>query len=188
MNGASPYPNLRFQTAGELFAALPEIEQDMLARPGQHDGRMFLEALASSPTPEEAITCAAYALQPRHAIWWGHECLRQADAALTDEDRHMMELAAAWVGSPDEAHRYGAMDAALAAKTKTPGVWLALAAGWNSGSMSPQGQPIVPVPPFLAPRAVNAAVLSALARLTPGERPMMLQRFVRMAVMLGCDA
>ena len=170
--------------ARDLFEAIPKIAEDMTARPDTQDSLTFIEALARSGTPEEALTFSAYALMPRHAVWWGHECLRHADAKLGDEDRAMMELAAAWVGQPDEDHRYAALDAAMATEAKTPGVWIAFAAGWSSGSMSRRGQPAVPAPTFLAGRAVNAGVLSALARVGRDERQPMLQTYVKMARML----
>jgi hypothetical protein len=179
------YPNLRFQTARELFESIPKIAEDMTARPGPQDSLSFIAALASSGTPEEALTFSAYVLMPRHAVWWGHECLRHADAKLGDEDRAMMELAAAWVGQPDEDHRYAALDAAMASEAKTPGVWIAFAAGWSSGSLSKRGQPAVPVPLFLAGRAVNAGVLSALARVGREDRQPLLQTYVKMAQMLA---
>lgn len=179
------YPNLRFQTARELFEAIPKIAEDMTARPGAQESLSFIKALAAGGTPEEAVTFSAFVLMPRYAVWWGHECLRHADGVLKDEDRAMMELAAAWVGQPDEDHRYAALDAAMATEAKTPGVWIAFAAGWSSGSMSMRNQPAVPVPPFLIGRAVNAGVLSALARVGRDDRQPMLQTYVKMALMLA---
>lgn len=178
-------PNLQFATARELFQAYPQIEEDMTAHPDGRASIDFLAALAATPTPEEAVTFAAYALERRHAVWWGHECLRHAGSVLSEYDVAMMERAAAWVGQPDEATRYAALDAALASPAKTPGVWLALAAGWSGGSMAPRNAPAVPAPPHVCPRALNAAVLSALARIGRADRPDMLQTFVRLARMLA---
>lgn len=177
--------NLQFETARELYEAYPQIAEDLTAVPDGRAAIDFLVALAASPTPEEALTFAAYALERRRAIWWGHECLGRVEEMLTPHDLEMMELAAAWVGDPGEATRYAALDAAQASPAKTPGVWLALAAGWSSGSMAPIDAPPVPVPSHLSARAVNAAVLSALARVERPERPAMLQSFVRMARMLA---
>ncbi|MBI1219511.1 MAG: hypothetical protein GC186_13290 [Rhodobacteraceae bacterium] len=178
-------PNLRFLTAQEVFQAMPQIEEDLTARPNGHEAIGFIEALAKSQTPEEALTFSAYALEPRHAVWWGHECLRHADAGLGDADRQMMDLAAHWVGAPDEDHRYAALDAAMNSSAKTPGVWIAFAAGWSSGSMAPKGAPAVPVAPHFTARAVNAGVLSALARVERTQRTAMLQTYVKMALMLA---
>lgn len=172
-------PPLPFESAADVFAAFPEIAEDLTARPDPRPALDFVEALARSEIPEEALTFAAYALDRRLAVWWGHECLRQLGDLLTSEDVAMMELAARWVGDPNEATRYAAMNPAMDAPAKTPGVWIALAAGWSSGSMAPEGQPEAKVPAHLCPRAINAAVLSALARVDRPTRPEMLQRFVR---------
>ena len=59
---------------------------------------------------------------------------------------------------------------------------IALAAGWSGGSMSNPGLPSVPPPPHLTPRAVNAGVLGALARVDNGHRGPTLKTFVDMAV------
>lgn len=184
MNGQQP-PNFQFATARELYAAYPQIEEDLTAQPDGGAALDFMAALAGTPTPENALTFAAYALEKRPAVWWGHECLARADEVLTANDHEIMALAAAWVGEPNEATRYAALDAALASPAKTPGVWLGLAVGWSGGSMAPRGLPAVPPPMHLTARAVNAAVLSVLARFDRAARPEVLKSFVRMARLLA---
>ncbi|MBS8225488.1 DUF6931 family protein [Vannielia litorea] len=182
--GVTKRKNLRFEVAQELYDAIPEIEEDVTARPAGHTSITFIETLAKSDTPEEALTYCAYVLPRRFAVWWGHECLKKIDETLDDADRDMLELAAKWVGDPDEDSRYRALDAAMEAKVKSPGVWVALGAGWSSGSMAGADVPPVPPPPFLTARAVNAGLLSALARYEVKARAEHLQRFVRMALLL----
>ncbi|SIO01117.1 DUF6931 family protein [Vannielia litorea] len=176
--------NLRFEVAQELYDAIPEIEEDVTARPNGHTSVDFIGALAEGETPEEALTYCAYVLPRRFAVWWGHECLKKIEDTLDQTDRDMLELAAKWVGDPIEDSRYKALDAAMEAKIKSPGVWVALGAGWSSGSMAGPDVPPVPPPPFLTARAVNAGLLSALARFDIKTRGEHLQRFIRMAVML----
>ncbi|MFY0633361.1 MAG: hypothetical protein JXQ91_06090 [Vannielia sp.] len=170
--------------AQELYQAIPEIEEDVTARPNGHSSIDFIGALSKGDTPEEAITYCAYVLPRRFAVWWGHECLKRIEEKLDQTDKDMLELAAKWVGDPDEDKRYKALDAAMEAKSKSPGVWMALGAGWASGSMAGPDVPPVPPPPFLTARAVNAGLLSALARYDVTTRAEHLQRFVRMALML----
>ncbi|WP_146010282.1 DUF6931 family protein [Acidimangrovimonas sediminis] len=181
MNGAALPTTLPFASATEVYAAFPEIAADLTAPCENRPPLDFLAALAASATPEEALTFAAFALERRLAIWWGHECLRQLADRMTPRDLALMELAAAWVAEPGDGTRGAALEAARESEAKTPGVWIALAAGWSSGSMTPADQPAVPVPPHLCPRAINAAVLSALARVDRPGRPAMLARFARMA-------
>ena len=49
----------------------------------------------------------------------------------------MLALAESWVRYPEEDERCAVLDAGMAGTAKTPGVWVALAAGWSGGSMLP---------------------------------------------------
>lgn len=173
---------MHFSYARDLFDAFATIGDDILARPRDETPLEFVALLARSPTPEEAVTFSAYLLPRRKAVWWAHECARSLVHLLTDQDRQMMALAEAWVREPEEEQRMRALDAGMACASKTPGVWIALAAGWSGGSMSGPGLPSVPPPAYLTPRAVNAGVLGALARVDNGHRAPTLKTFVDMAV------
>lgn len=173
--------NLRYPLARDVFEQISEISEDMETRPNTQNGLEFLRALLAGPTPEEAITFAAYALSPRHSVWWAHECLNALPELLTDQDKTMLALCAAWAANPAEDSRYDVLEAGLGAETRGPGVWIALGAGWSAGSMSPADQPEVPVQPFLTGRAVNAGVLSILARVPQDKRRRHLGHFVSMA-------
>ena len=102
-----------------------------------------------------------------------------------EQDRQMLALIAAWVGEPDEDHRYAALDNGFAAKTRGAGAWLAIGAGWSGGSMSERGTPPVEVPPFLIGRALNAGVLTSLARVPQEKRRRMLDHYVSIAEVLA---
>lgn len=181
-----PAPGLREQLADALFARIPEMAEDLTARPsGGLHCMDFLRQLLAGKTPEEAATFMAYALAPRHSIWWGHECLQARADLLAADDRAMMALAAGWVAEPDEPHRYAALNAGQGAAARGPGVWLALAAGWSGGSMAPADLPVVEVPEFVLGRAVNAAVLTALARVPQDKRARMLEHYIGMGDVLA---
>ncbi len=179
-------PGLFFQQAAELFDYVPQMGEDITSRPrhGMHCLE-FLRQLQAGPTPEESATLLAYSLQPRHALWWGHECLQASPDLVTDQDRAMLTLIAAWVAEPDEDHRYAALDAGMAEQERSPGGWLALAAGWSGGSMSGPGLPAVPPPRFLMGRALNAGVHSALARVPQNRRRRMLDHYVGIGEVLA---
>ncbi|MFT6913312.1 MAG: hypothetical protein ACJAQW_001922 [Paracoccaceae bacterium] len=180
--------NLRFDKASDLFLNIPEISEDVTATPGDQDTVTFINTLLASPTPEEAISFCAYVLPRRFSVWWGHECLRQDETLLDSADLQMLELAAQWVANPDEENRYSALDAAMESAAKTPGVWVAFGAGWSGGSMVGPDMPPVPPPPHLTARAVNAGVLSLLARVDVNQREEQLDRFARMAIKLSEDS
>ena len=176
---------LRFSTARELFEAFPSALDDMAARPSDRASLEFLKDLAAGPTPEDAITFSAYLLGLREAVWWGHQCLHMIPDKLGAEDLEMMTLAEEWVRRPEERQRIAALQAGMASQQKSPGVWIALAAGWSGGSMTgPDEMPVAP-PPNLTPKAVNAGVLSGLARVDRGARASTLKAFVDMSIRLA---
>jgi len=176
---------LHFARAQDLFDAYEAAGSDIRARPQGEAPLEFLERLAASATPEEAITFAAYLLPRRKAVWWGHECVVSLDHLLGEDDRRMLHLAEIWVAEPEEDNRRRALDEALACAHKSPGVWIALAAGWSGGSMADAGSPAVPPPAFLTPRAVNAGILGALARVDNSFRSKTLSTFVGMGASLA---
>lgn len=175
---------LRFNTARELFETFPTAADDMTAQPGDQPSLDFLRGLVSSQTPEDAVTFCAYLLPRRVAVWWGHQCLVNLPEGLTSQDQGLLALAEDWVREPEEDRRYAALDAGMAAQVKTPGAWIALAAGWSGGSMTPAGMAPVPPPPHLTARAVNAAVLSAVARVPLKQRAAVLSACVSMGIQM----
>jgi hypothetical protein len=184
-----PAPGLRMQVAAELFAGFAGLPTLVTARPLPEQHCLdFLRQLRLGDTPEEALTFMAFALHPRPAVWWGHECLKAAPDLLTDQDRHMMELIAAWVAEQDDDTRYAALDAGLRVSEHGPGVWLALGAGWSGGSMSARGLPPVAPPISALGQALNAGVNSALARVPQDKRRRMLDHYVGMAEVLAKSA
>ncbi|MBA3446143.1 MAG: hypothetical protein H0T56_00770, partial [Pseudaminobacter sp.] len=103
---------------------------------------------------------------------------------LTPEDRNLLVLAENWVRRPEEDLSGAALEAGMATQTKTPGAWIALAAGWSGQSMlSPDEAPVMP-PPYLTAKAVNAGVLGALARVDRKSRAATLRKFVDMGAQL----
>jgi hypothetical protein len=178
-------PALHFPKAKDLFDEIPAAGEDILARPTDEPSLEFLVNLARSPTPEEAISFGAYLLPKRKAVWWGHECVRSLIHLLTDQDLRMLGLAEAWVRDPEEPQRVAAMVEAMAARQKSPGVMIALAAAWSGGSMADASLPKIPPPPYLTPRAVNGGILSALARVDVRHRATTLGAFVEMGVSLA---
>lgn len=185
-SAASDPVNLRAARADRLFADIPEMAEDMETRPQEGEAALaFLDRLLKGDIPEEAVTFAAYALKPRHAVWWGHECLNALPDSQTDQDREMLALCAAWAADPGEETRYAALNAAESAGERGPGVWLAYGAGWSGGSMADPDQPEVPCPAFATGRAVGGGVLSFLARTPQDRRRRTLGHFVSMAVYLA---
>lgn len=172
-----PMSALRYDTPSELYAALPHVRQMTQHRPRDDEDNMaYLHRLAQSNTPEEAVTFAAFAAKPEMGIWWGYECLRVASDDMTRFDLELMELVAKWCSYSDNENRYQVMQRALYATNRSPAVFLGLAVGWSGGPVAPNDT--APVPAHRAPRAINSAVLSSLARAELSQRPVRLQRFI----------
>ena len=168
-----------------MFEAFPTAGEDIAAAPADRPSLDFMADLVAGPTPEDGITFCAYLLPQREAVWWAHQCLDGVADLLSPEDQELLTLAENWVRYPEEDQRYAVLDAGMAAPTKTPGVWVALAAGWSGGSMLPRDA-VAPVeaPPYLTAKAANAGVLSALARVDRKSRAATLKQFVNMAMQL----
>jgi len=178
-------PALHFPNARDVFEGIPTIEEDMTSRPRGETSLVWFAQLAEGPTPEEAITFGAYLLPRRKAVWWGHECVRSLLHLLTDQDLRMLQLAEAWVREPEEEQRVAAMNEGMAARNKSPGVWIALGAAWTGGSLSDPSLPRIPPPPYLTPRAINAGILMALARVDTQHRATTLRHFVEEGIKLA---
>ena len=178
-------PGLHYSLARDLFEAIPEAGEDIATRPDSETPIAFIGLLQKSKTPEEAVAFASYVLPRRKAVWWGHQCLSSVDHLLSPQDRMMLQLAEDWVREPEEPVRYRALNEALAARQKTPGVWIALAAGWSGGSMSAPDLPRVPPPASLTPRAVNTGIMGVLAKVDMKHRGVTLKGFVDMGVNLA---
>jgi len=175
---------LRFSTARDLFDAFPTASDDIAAEPADRPSLDFMAELVAGQTPEDGITFCAYLLPQREAVWWAHQCLYNLAELLSDEDHQMLALAERWVRYPEEDERCAVLDAGMAGTSKTPGVWVALAAGWSGGSMLPPDAAPVDAPPYLTAKAVNAGVLSALARVDRKSRAATLKQFVNMGMQL----
>jgi hypothetical protein len=174
----------RFKTAREVFDAFPEAAEDITAEPSDQDPVRYAQALLASATPENAITFCAYLLPRREAVWWAHQCLNRLPETLEGDDAAYLGLAENWVREPEEGPRAAALDAGMRARVKTPAVWIALAAGWTGGSMLAADGPVVAPPAHLTAKAVNAGILSTLARVGRNDRKAMLETYVRMALHL----
>lgn len=175
-----PVSTLRYPSLDELFRQMPQITELVRTRPAADEEPIsFLYRLRSSQTPEEAITFTAFAVQPKMAVWWGYECVRNVPKGLSASDRELMELIAAWASQPSQGARYAVMEAALFAPIRSPAVLLGLAVGWSGGQIAPNDP--IPVSPQRTPRAINSAILSCLARVPITNRKIRLAQFIGLA-------
>jgi hypothetical protein len=175
-------PGLHYSLASHVFEDIPEAGEDIRTRPDSETPLAFIALLQKSKTPEEAVAYTAYVLPRRKAVWWGHQCLTSVDHLLSPQDKMMLGLAENWVREPEEPVRYRCLNEGLAARQSTPGVWIALAAGFSGGSLAPPDLQRVPPSPALTPRAVNTGIMGVLARVETKHRAATLKAFVDMGV------
>lgn len=127
----------------------------------------------------EATRLVAHALPKRESVWWACMCaIHTAPVDLPDADRKCREAAEDWVRQPAETSRRAAFDLAQASGFGTPEAWAAMAAFWSSGSMAPEGQPVVPPAPHLTGTAVAGSVALAAVRGDVARRNARLHRFL----------
>ena len=127
----------------------------------------------------EATRLVAHALPKRESVWWACMCaIHTAPVDLPDADRKCREAAEDWVRQPAETSRRAAFDLAQASGFGTPEAWAAMAAFWSSGSMAPEGQPVVPPAPHLTGTAVAGSVALAAVRGDVARRNARLHQFL----------
>lgn len=178
-----PLASLRYETPVALYQSIPQIASLTQNRPREGEENFhYLLRLKGSTTPEEAITFTAFAAQPKMAIWWAYECIRSTSDSMDQADRQLMEHCANWISYACDENRYTAIRNALWAPRRSPAVFLALAVGWSGGPIAPND--LGPVPQHKSPRAINAGVLSCIARSDFANRSVQMARFIDQAATL----
>jgi uncharacterized protein DUF6931 len=179
---------LRFATAREVFEAFPRACEDIRAAPTDDPPLTYIQSLAATETPEDAIAFCAYLLPRREAVWWACQCVRWLDRSPRREELAALDAAEAWVVEPNEQRRRAALELGLAGDRGAPASCLALAAGCSGGSakLSDEG---VPAPPDTTAKMACTAVLAVLARVGAKDRAVYLKGCIEAALRLaGEDA
>ena len=161
---------LRFTTAREVFDAFPTASDDIKGRPTAEAPAVFMRSLAASGTPEDAVTFCAYTLGRREAVWWACQCVRSIVPLAPGSEDATLTAAEDWVRDPDEERRMSALRLGMAADRRAPTPWLALAAAWSGGNISPVQGNSLPAGPHMTARAARIAILLALANVGARDR------------------
>lgn len=156
-----PQQTLRFNTPGDLYSAIPETESFIKQKPNDgEDTVSFFQRLSASDTPEDAVAFTAFASEMRDAVSWGLMAIQEVSPDLGPDDLHLLNWVSQWLAYPSNDLRWQAMQLAMFAPQRTSAVFLGLAVGWSGGPIAPN-DPSTP-PPWRGPRAVNAAVMTAI--------------------------
>jgi hypothetical protein len=166
---------IRFATIRALFESFPEALRNIGAEPTDEPPIAFVKRLAAQGKPDHAMAVCAYLLPRREAVWWGCTSVRTLLADKLPGDIAALLAAEAWVQQPTEENRRAALAIGNDAASNEPLTWLALAAGWSSGTFAPTP---LPVPAYMTGRGVRIALLITSRVASVPERPSRLQACV----------
>ncbi len=150
---------VRFAAARDVFETFADLK--LVTTPPSDDSAPldYCRALLASPRPSDAIIFIAYLLPRREAVWWAIQCVR-AMLGATAED-NALRAAETWVRAPEEDNRRAALAAFDAGDRRAATTWLAFAAGWSGGSVTPPDKDPLPAPPSACATGANTAVMLA---------------------------
>jgi hypothetical protein len=172
---------IRFASIRALFESFPEALENIRVEPTDEPPVAFLTRLAAAGKPDHAVEVCAYLLPRREAVWWGCASVRSLLGGRLGDTAGLV-AAEAWVQEPSEENRLAALDIGTKGASNEPLTWLALAAGWSSGTFAPTP---FPIPPFMTSRAVRISLLISMQNVTPEERPKLLQSCLAQGIRLA---
>jgi hypothetical protein len=174
---------VRFATAQALFETFPDLHQRIDAKPTDQRPIEFLRGVVTSGKLNDAVAFCAYLLPRREAVWWACGCTRSFLGDIPRDRAAGLVAAEAWVYEPDEDHRRAVLEIGMAGEGNNPSTWIALAAGWSSGSLFTYAP--APVQPYMTARCTRNAVLLAAMSLKNDERPARLRASIEEAIKLA---
>jgi hypothetical protein len=150
---------IRFASARNVFEAFPDLARVLAPPTDDYAPLDYTQTALSSPRPTDAIIFLAYLLPRREAVWWAIQCVRAMLGSSADDEA--LRAADAWVRAPEDDSRRAALAAYNARDQRAATTWLAFAAGWSGGSVTPPDQQPMPAPPAACAQGVHTAVILA---------------------------
>src|SRR6201996_4382726 len=136
---------IRFVAARNVFETFPELGRVLASPAGDSAPLDYARATLSGPRPTDAIIFLAHLLPRREAVWWAIQCVRAMLGSHADDGA--LRAADAWVRSPEDENRRTALMTFDAGNQRAATTWLAFAAGWSGGSVTPLDNDPMPAPP-----------------------------------------
>jgi hypothetical protein len=158
----------RFATARELIGAFPFARYDLETKPTEQPPVEFIRSLTAAGAYRDAVSCCAYLLPRREAVWWACQCVRAGGKTLLPEERTALDAAEAWVRTPEEDLRQAALSLGTDEPTDSAALWACRAAAFSGGIMSNTPKGPVRAQPEATARAARAAVLITATTLESG--------------------
>jgi hypothetical protein len=130
--------------------------------------RRYLDRLMQDGLAADAIVVIVRALPVQFVVAWGCECVRsglESGGPGTETERAAVTLAEQCLREPTDENRQLCLEFAERGRRATAGTWLATAAAWVEGYLTPPGSLTkVPAPPQVVGEAVVAALKMAAVR------------------------
>lgn len=159
--------------AKPFVAALSLTDEAAVHLEGDGNVRRYLERLLAGGLAGDALIVIARALPVQLAVAWCCECVRsglEGSGPSVEAERAAVALAEQCLQEPSDDIRQLCLEFAERAGRRTAGAWLATAAAWADGHLTPPGaETKVPAPPEAVAAAVNAALRLAAVRAGPDE-------------------
>lgn len=151
----------RFATARELLAAFPYARYEIRTTPTDEPPVEFIQSLAATGNFRDAISCCAYLLPRREAVWWACQSVRAGKASLSPYEIEALKAAEAWVQTTEEDRRLQALRLGGDEPSDSAAIWACRAAAFSGGVVSNSPKGPVRALPEATSRAARAAVLIA---------------------------
>jgi hypothetical protein len=160
----------RFATARELIGAFPFARYDLETKPTEQPPVEFIRSLAAASAYRDAVSCCAYLLPRREAVWWACQCVRASGQTLLADEKSALEAAEAWVRTPEEDFRQAALSFGIDGPAESPAIWACRAAACSGGIVSHTSKGPLRAQPEATARAARAAVLAAATAVAGREQ------------------
>ena len=139
-----------------------------------------IAALLAGQQANEAVRLLAYAMPKREAVFWAALCVR---VIAGDKTPASVVAAEAWIKDPSEEHRRKAEPPADALDGAAG--WVAMAAFWSGGSLSPVDAPLVPPAEHLCAHAAACAIMLAAVQTEPEKAAEKYSKFIELGLQVA---
>jgi hypothetical protein len=148
--------------ARSFIASLDLSEAALTRLESGQNIRRYLDRLVADGLLGDALVIIARALPPQLVVAWGCECTRQileGAGSPVEAERTGLALAEQCLKEPTIENRQLCLEFAEGARRLTASAWMATAAAWADGPLTP---PTAPVKVDAPAQAVEDAVVAAL--------------------------
>jgi hypothetical protein len=145
----------------------------------------FLHRLCERELFPDALSVLATWLGKRKGVWWAVDCVESACSDRLQSQADLLESTRKWVLEPTEDNRRSVADAADSTDSTLPACWVARAAGWSGGSLTPPELPVVPPAEHLTKQGILAGLSLAAPFISPAKTLENYRQFIELGEQLS---